>query len=185
MGRQRTVWTKQYRDILKVLDEKGRYIVKKEYIIAKMEEHAGLYLDVYNWFFSRAAACLPAPPDVRYPVWVSLQEEEKIGNSDGNVLLELSVGEDDLMVLDLEKWGRIVNYLYIPRDAADAEAHEAMLARYGIDDTAAYMSPFYPSVKQKIIKSWDRLFDETIRLGQIEVGILWEVKREWIKAVAM
>ena len=36
------VWTRQSEGILDILEKEGRYIVKKEYIEKKMEEHAGL-----------------------------------------------------------------------------------------------------------------------------------------------
>lgn len=184
MEKKLRVWTKQHAGILKDLEQNGRYIVKKEYIVLKMEDHAGLYLDVYDWFYRAATKLLPAPPDVKYPIWVSLSEGEKIENSPGNVQLEISVEENRLLSFDIDKWGRIVNYMYIPADAADEAAHEAMLAQYGIDDCTAYMQPFYPNIKRKIIKSWDRLFDDSIVLSEMRVGVLWELKKDWIVSIS-
>lgn len=174
------VWTKQHRGILEVLERCGRYIVKREYIEEKMEEHADLYTEVYAWYAHRAAEVVPKPDDVLYPIWVSLDEAEVIGGGGDAVLLELDVPREELIVLDIDKWGLIVNYMYIPRDEADREDHEKMLASYRLDDTEAYMSPFYPSVKSKIRKSWDRLFDDSVVMSPVKVGTLWEVKREWI-----
>lgn len=174
------VWTRQDEAILDVLEKEGRYIVRKKYIEKKMEEHSGLYLDVYTWYSSKAGDISKKPHDVKYPVWVSLSEEEKLENTDGNVTLELSVDRSSLIVLDIDKWGLIVNYMYIPKDKRDEEEHEKMLSRYRIDDTKAYMTPFYPSVKSKIIKSWDRLFDDSIEMSPVRVGTIWEIKKEWI-----
>lgn len=180
MAEKVSVWTKQNQGILADLEQNGRYIVKKEYIVQKMEEHATLYLDVYDWFYKAAVPFLHPPNDAKYPIWVSLAKEESIGNSDGNVQLEISVEKNRLLTMDLDKWGRIVNYMYIPMNAQDEEEHEKMLASYGIDDCTAYMTPFYPNIKQKVIKSWDRLFDESIILSEFRVGVLWELKKEWI-----
>lgn len=177
------IWTKQHRDILNVLKEHGRYIVKKEYIEQKMEDHAGLYLDVYAWFVGKAEKIVPRPPDVNYPIWVSLSEEEKIANSDGNVLLEIDIDKDRLITIDIDKWGRIVNYMYIPENGEDEQKHEKLLADYRVDDTKAYMTPFYPVIKNKIIKSWDRLFDDNIVLSPVRVGTIWEIKQEWIVSI--
>ena len=59
------------------------------------------------------------PPDAQFPIWISLSAEEKLENSDGNVLIEADVDESLLITMDIDKWGRIVNYLYIPRDKHD------------------------------------------------------------------
>lgn len=88
--------------------------------------------------------------------------------------------ENQLLTMDIDKWGRIVNYMYIPVDKVDEEAYEAMLQSYGVDDCTAYMSPFYPAIRQRIIKSWDRLFDESFALSEVRVGTIWELRKEWI-----
>ncbi|WMJ77440.1 MULTISPECIES: DUF3841 domain-containing protein [unclassified Sedimentibacter] len=183
MGSKVRVWTKQNANILGDLDKNGRYIVKREYIQQKMEDHAQLYFDVYNWYRKAAEEIAPVPDDAEYPIWVSLKESEKIPNSEGNVLLEIEVNEEDLITVDIEKWGRIVNYGYIPKDRADQREHDKMLSSYGTNDCSAYMSPFFPIIKKKIIKSWDRIFDESITLSPVRVGTLWELKKEWITKI--
>jgi len=95
------VWTKQHQNILHDLRENGRYIVKREYIRNKMEEHSGFYLDVYFWL------------------------------------------------------------------------HQALSGRMA----------FYPNIKSKIMKSWDRLFDDSVELSPARVGIIWEVRQEWITGI--
>lgn len=177
------VWTKQHENILRDLEINGRYIVKREYIVNKMEEHASLYLDVYNWYYQAASKLVRPPEDAQYPIWVSLTEEDRIGNSSGNVQMEILVEQDRLITMDIDKWGKIVNYMYIPADVQDEKEHAAMLGRYGIDDCTAYMTPFYPNIKRKIIKSWERLFDESIILSKVRVGTLWELRKEWIVTV--
>lgn len=177
------VWTKQHKNILQVLEQEGRYIAKKEYIEQKMEDHTRLYLGVYDWFYHKAAELVAPPADVKYPIWVSLTKEESIANSEGNVLLEIELDADQVITVDLFKWGNIVNYLYIPSDLEDYEEHKEMLAKYQIDDVTAYMSPFYPNIKRKIEKSRDRLFDDSTVLGDEKVGTIWEIRKEWITSI--
>lgn len=183
MDKKIKVWTKQHKDIQNDLDSNGRYIVKKEYIKKKMEEHAGIYLDAYGWLYRSVSKFMEIPDDARYPIWVSVTEESKISNSEGNVLMELAVEFSKLLILDLDKWGYIVNYMYIPKDKEDEQEHEKYLRRYGVDDSTAYMTPFYPLIKQQIVKSWDRLFDESISFSSARVGIIWEVRKEWITGI--
>jgi hypothetical protein len=185
LGSKVKVWTKQHADILSDLEKSGRYIVKKEYIHQKMGEHAQLYFEVYNWYRKAAEKIVLAPGDVEYPIWVSLNENEKIGNSGGNVLLEIEVDEDILITMDMDKWGRIVNYMYIPKSEADQEEHDRMLENYNTNDCSAYMSPFFPVIKKKIQKSWDRLFDDSYTLTPVRVGTIWELRKEWITNIYM
>ena len=178
------VWTKQHQDVWKVLEEEGRYISKKEYIVQKMEDISGLYLEAYTWYSSRAAAIVPRPPDVKFPIWVSLGEAPVLGNDPGTLMLELEVPKDRLVAVDYDKWGYAINLLYLPAGPADEAEHEKMLKSYGVDDIEAYTSPFYPMIKKKIIKSWDAVF-VTDRQAQdsAQVGTLWEIRKEWVKQV--
>ena len=176
-------WTKQHENILDDLQATGRYIVQKKYIINKMEEHSGVYLDAYEWYYREAGKLVPPPIDAKYPIWLTLTEEGRIENSPGNVELELLVPKEKLITMELEKWGRVVNLMYIPANAQDAKEHESMLMRYGVDDSTAYMSAFYPNIKQKIIKSWRRLFDEGTSLGRDRLGTVWELRKDWIAGI--
>ena len=46
------------------------------------------------------------------------------------------------------------------------------------------MTQFYPEIKREIIQSWDRLFDDSIILGNTNYyGNIWEVKQEWVRRV--
>ena len=40
------VWTKQHENVLKELNETGRYIARREYIRSDLQEHAGLVLEL-------------------------------------------------------------------------------------------------------------------------------------------
>lgn len=183
MGGKIPIWTRQNADIMKILNCEGRYIVKKKYIEQKMGEYARLYFDVYNWYVAKAARLVALPPDVCYPIWVSLAEEHSLGASEGNVMIEALVDSSLVIVIDLGKWGRIVNYMYIPSDKADEEEHEMLLKSYNIDDCTAYMSNFYPHIRHKIIKSWERLFDKSVTLSPNRIGTIWELKEEWITKI--
>lgn len=179
-----TVWTKQHKNILDILNREGRYIVKREYIVEKMQDISKFYLDVYDWYANAASVFVPKPPDVRYPIWVSLAPESVIALDDGTVLLELELDESQVIEVDYDKWGYIVNYRYIPTGPEDALEHKKMLEKYGVDDAQAYMSNFYPIIKKQIIKSWDRLFDKSnAKPSDVKMGTIWEVKKEWIKSI--
>lgn len=178
------VWTRQDESILEVLDKEGRYIVKKEYIEEKMEDCTKFYLEVYSWYTNKAKEIVPKPQDVSYPVWVSLSDEFMLQQVPGTVILELLVDEEAVIKMDCEKWDRIVNFWYVPLDITDEENYDKKLKSYGISNSSnAYMSNFYPQLKREILKSWDRLFDNSYSLSDLCQGTIWEVKKEWVQKI--
>ena len=58
-----------------------------------------------------------------------------------------------MVLTDVERWGYRVNYLYIPLDEKDRDAHEAELKRNGIGNETALIQTgkgnFYPLLKRK------------------------------------
>lgn len=179
-----TMWTKQHKNVLALLRRDGRYTAKKEYIQMDLQEQAPLVLETYDWLVKHVPGAETRPQDAEYPVWLSYTGEATMLPGKDSVILKLSVDEDLITPLNIIKWGKILNYSYIPENDADASAHMAMLEAYGVSDTKAYMSQFYPQIKREIINSWDRLFDENILLGNdLKYGIVWELREEWIETV--
>ena len=112
---------------------------------------------------------------------IEIAQEATMLLDDQSVILELSVDPALMTKINIFKWGKILNYSYIPKNEADAKAHIEMLELYGISDLKAFMTPFYPEIKRKIVDSWKRLFDDSVTLGNEECyGILWEIKKEWV-----
>ena len=176
-----TVWTKQNKAILKELEETGRHICKKEYIGMDLQEHIHLVLEVYDWLVKHTTNREYKPADAEYPVWVSTSKEATMLPDDNSVILELSIDPEMIAKVNIFKWGTILNYSYIAADEKDAARHRELLEQYGVSDTKAYMSQFYPQIKREIIASWDRLFDENVSLvNDSYYGNIWEIKKEWI-----
>ena len=101
--------------------------------------------------------------------------------SPGSVVLELRIPDELITSIHIAKWGTILNYSYIPLDKTDDQRHQNLLSEYGISDTQAYMSQFYPQIKREITDSWQRLFDSTVLLNSnANYGTIWEIRKEWI-----
>lgn len=178
------VWTKQHKNVLKTLETQGRYTAKREYIMLDLQEQAPLVLEAYDWLVKHAPGADRKPEDAEYPVWVSYSHQATMMQDPGTVILKLELDPETITPVNIIKWGNILNYSYIPDGAQDARRHEELLAAYGVSDTKAYMSQFYPQIKREIIDSWDRLFDDRILLGNdYKYGIIWELRREWIADV--
>lgn len=176
-----TVWTKQHKSVAEALERSGRYVAKKDYISKDLDEHAHLVLEVYDWLVKHSPGAAHRPEGAEYPIWVSFAQEATMLPSEGSVILELRVEPSLITKVNINKWGTILNYSYIPAHEQDAREHRKMLEEYGVSDAKAYMSQFYPQIKRKIIDSWSRLFDDTVLLGGKQCyGNLWEIKKEWV-----
>ena len=65
------------------------------------------------------------------------------------------------------------------RDPEDEEAFLSRLERQGIQTGFdAFKTPFYPSVKSEIKKSWERIFDTENTEAEDIQGAVWTLKRE-------
>lgn len=176
-----TVWTKQNENVLRELEQNGRYVAKREYVHKDLGEHAYLVLEAYDWLVKHSPAAAMRPVDAEYPVWVSPKKEATMLPSAGCVILELTLDPSLITMVNIMKWGSILDYSYIPADKADAARHRTLLEEYRVSDPKAYMSQFYPQIKREIIESWDRLFDDSVDLGNRDCyGNIWEIKKEWV-----
>ena len=181
-------WTRQHQHVLEELQTNGIYRVREEHIRLKNQAITDYYLELYQWYSRQAAKLVPLPEGALYPIWLFLKEEEKLPAIAGTVVLTLAVPREQLVITEVERWGYRVNYMYIPLDVEDEKEHEAELKKYGIGNETALIQTskgnFYPLLKRKIIKSWQRLFepprDSALVVTQ---GTVWELRREWLQGV--
>lgn len=178
-----TVWTKQHHSVLADLQQTGRYIPAKERIKKDMGGHDNLILLAYDWLVKQVPDHYK-PADATYPVWVSPSREATMMPSPNTVIMELEIESEMLTYINISKWGAILNFSYLPLDESDSKRHREKLSLYGLSDSQVVMSRFYPELKQEIIASWSRLFDDSVSLGSVNYyAIIWEVKQEWIKQI--
>ena len=180
------VWTKQNAAVADILERQGRYIVKEEYIGADLDpQHRGFVLDIYRWLADNTPGAESRPADVSYPVWVSYRKEGVMLPEEGFVILELELDPAMITPVNIAKWGSIMNYSYLPKDEKDAARHKQLLRDIGVTDARAYMSRFYPEIKEEIRRSWKRLFDDSVILQQDRsvYGNIWEVRSEWVTQI--
>lgn len=178
------VWTRQHISVYDKVMNDGRYTAKKDYIFMDLQEHAKYVLEVYDWLVRKGPKAHLKPADVEYPVWMSFEQDATMMPGKDGVIFELTIDEEIITPINIAKWGTILNYSYIPADEKDAKRHREILEMYGVDDAKAYMTQFYPMIKKEIVASWDRLFDDQVKLGNdLKYGTIWEVRKEWVTNV--
>ena len=175
------LWTRQHKNVLKILKEKGNYRVKERYIRKKLDDCADIYLDVYRWLRSEAAKRMKIAEELRYPIWLSTEEELKLPAAEGMVFFELEIPKDQIMIFDMLKWDYIVNYLYLPKDKEDRKRFKEKLEKYSINvESDIYLQDFYPRLKKEMTSSWKRLFDPEIKLSDQKLAVSWELREDWV-----
>lgn len=171
------VWTRQNTAVLNNILNHGRHVAKKKYV--HDNEDAMSMITAYDWLVRYLSERGGRPADADYPIWVSMKKETTTIPVPGTVLLELEVNVEKITYLNVAKWGMINNFSYIPLNEEDEKRHKALMKAYGISDAKAYMSRFYPEIKQEIEKSWARVFDDHIKIGNEHAyGLIWEIKKE-------
>ncbi len=182
-----TLWTRQVPQVCEEIMENGVYIVKEEYIREKNKEIAPYYLRLYSWFTKRAACHLKLEPEHQYPIWLSVDEDNMLQLAENTVVLKVEIPREQVLICNYDAWGYCVNYWYIPSDEEDAKRHADELKKYGISsDDELFLTDkgnFYPLLKQKVIKSWERVFSLEPRNKQEMVAVSYELRREWVREV--
>lgn len=184
MGRV-TVWTKQHENVVKILEQEGRYTAKAEFVRRDMDDHNQLVLQCYNWLVANTPALPQKPQDADYPIWVSMKQDATMKLTPHSVVLEIELDEERITKINVEKWSAMLNYSYIGADKADKQRHRELLELYGTNDVKAFSTAFYPQIKKEITDSWHRLFDESVTISGNDnyYGNIWEVRKEWVKRI--
>jgi hypothetical protein len=178
------VWTAQADLVIDNIEKDGIYHVKRTYILEKYGQISKLFLEPYDWFISRAASKISPPPGAEYPIWVYCDPIMVSNYAPGDHIIDIEVPRDKVILFDQAKWLKILNLSYIPANPADGERFKRTIIEYGLQhESKAFTTNFYPEFKREIIRSWDRLFDDSIKLSQDEMGALWEIRKDWITRI--
>lgn len=176
--------TRQDPAVLDELMNSGTYIVKEEYVRGKYTTITDHYAPLYRMLTTMARRHIVIPDHAQYPIWLCPYGAGALPHAEGTVTLTFDIPDGQYLIANDEVWEHMINHLYYPVDEADELAHEAELARYGIFSSASLISGsagnFYPLLKQKILKSWERVYttspDDPVHIN----GLAWHLKREWL-----
>ena len=172
-----TVWNK--------LQTEGIVFCKREYIEKKYVESARVFLTVYNWFVEEAQKIVERPKGAEYPYW-SQANLVNLDTSGYGHVFEVDVPSEQAIFFDYRDWTKILQFKYLGGSEQGQSAFEEELKSIGADEVKVMTTNFYPLQKQKILKSWKRLFrhHQAIIEGTSEIknvsAALWCIKKEWI-----
>lgn len=172
------VTTRQPLEVYQILKKQKTYHAKKEKIFEKFisDDIAQHYFEVYSWLNQK----LGIEKD-RFPIWLSVNQKYLLPLAQDFVLLELLIPTELLTFIDARGWDYRVNNCYVPLEQNDAMDFRAFLAKYGVSSEQSVLmgkkKHFYPLIRQKIMRSWDRIFT----INQRSIAIVYELRFEWIQ----
>ncbi|MFV0520407.1 MAG: DUF3841 domain-containing protein [Lachnospirales bacterium] len=177
------LYTAQSKKVIDTLKDNGVYYVKKQYILQKYGGEASIFLEAYNWFTKNAVSIIPKPFEAEYPIWL-FTDINFVERYEDCVVVELEVELENVILFEDYKWNKIQNLSYIPLDDADYLEYNKILQKQGIkNEVDVYLTNFYPLLKNKVRKSWERLFEGERDLSKQKRAALWQIKGEWILSV--
>lgn len=184
-----TVWTRQVLPVWEELQRTGVYRVRESYIRDKNGSISDYYLELYRWYTHLCREYVSIEEGLDYPIWLALTEESRLPLAENTVSLTLEIPKSCLFIIDYDKWGYRVNHWYVPLNKEDEQRHNEELKRCGIGNEALLIMTdkgnYYPMLRQKIIRSWERIFTTPSENPNANVGTTWELKQEWVKEVEL
>ena len=94
------------------------------------------------------------------------------------VIVKPSIPKEEVVITDIEKQAYVINFLYLSKNKEDYDTHKELLNNYQINDPTELimgdLRNFYPQLKQKIKKNWDRLF-EKYTISNTRQGTIWQI----------
>lgn len=178
------VWTRQAKAAWEDLERTGRLTARRRHAENKYGDGGDLMLVCYDWLARETEKHLDRPGGAQAPLWLALRPDFLPCPYPDSLVLELEMPRDRLLTFDMGKWDYILNYWYIPLDEADKQAFRRDLSAKGVrNQSEAVMTAFHPVLKRRIMESWSRLFDGSIRISDNDQAICWEIRREWVVAV--
>ena len=182
-----TVYTRQSKKVLEELYESGTYRVKEAYIRAKNDSISEYYLKLYRWFAGRCRERTEVPKGCEFPIWLSMHDTYRLRNTEDTVSLTLRIPKEQVFVISEYAWGFRVNDMYVPLNQEDESSFNRELKRYGIENemelVTGPLGNYYPNLKKKITASWERVFEMEPKTPEDELGICYELRREWIQDI--
>ncbi len=157
------LWTIQHIDFFNELVEKKVIRGKIEY--ADNDFHFG-----YNWMINQMEKRIDKRPNDCYPLWAWFQYESNdkpkpdlrttgfLEKGVKGVRLEIEKDNDSVLLSDFELWHTPLSYkTFIGDSETEAKDFDLLLKRQGLDNEDFENLP--DQFKDKIIKSWDKIFD--------------------------
>lgn len=181
------LYTRQHENSLYELKNKGIIQNKRLYVSLHMRDISDFFLEKYDYFVKMASKIVPKPDDISYPIWCSVSKGNCLKPIEKEVVYAITAPKDEVIYFDGAKWDLVLNNQYVPLDEDDAKDFDALLKKCGAYKVYNVFEKKYngifDDVREKIINSWERIFEITDKSEFVVQANLWQIKEEWIKHI--
>lgn len=187
---QITLYTPQSDVVVKKLKENGYHTAKMKFIREKYGEVAPIFINAYQWYTSNAQHIVSRPEGAESAIW-AYKELTNIERHSGQQILEIHIPIEKAVYFRMSDWNKRLNLRYIGKTSQEEDLYKQKLTQYGIKyEGDVYLTPYYPQLKDKLIKSWKNLFQydsevkekEDLLFSDMQAGI-WRLEWEWVKRI--
>lgn len=180
-----SLYTRQHKNSWHQLQSKGVIINKEYYVKLHLMDISDFFLAKYRRFIAMAEKIVARPEYADYPIWCSVSKANCLKPISDEIVYCLEVPRSEIIYFDGAKWDYVLNDIYIPQNKADEEDYKKQIKQLGVKDQYNFINGkykgMYPEIEQKIIDSWQRIF-EIDEWNEFAVQAnLWQIKKEWVK----
>lgn len=172
-------WTVQSPIVLDTVEKDEIYYVKKRYVSEKYGDTAWIFRTAYDYLSKEMNKIIPKPTEAEYPVWI-YKDPKRVFKSSGSYLLKLKIPKSLVVCFDHRDWTKVLNLSLIGSEEEVSEFENEMMIQGIKIPSDVFEKPFYPLLKNKVIKSWDKLLHKNIIEDMYCQGATWSLKKEWI-----
>lgn len=174
-----SMWTVQTKKVIEILNREGITYVKNQYIAQKYKDTAWSFQEAYRFFSKKARLLVGKPEEADSPIWMFCDRRWAVADQD-TLQIQLNIPREEVILFDMRTWSKILSLSFVGTEVQEKEFAKE-LKRMGITHSCdVFDNPYYPFIKSKILKSWERLFTEECTDIYYMQGATWKLKQEWI-----
>ena len=156
------------------------------------EEVAPIFTQAYNWFVRQAEQIVTRPPEAESAIWV-YHDLHLLEQHSGYEIITLDIPLTEVIFLKMSDWNKVLNQRFLAINDQENVDFANKLEKQGINyEGDLFRKPFYPQLKQEVIKSWQNLFrfhqviqdalhqDNELPIKDIQAAV-WKLPKNWIK----
>ncbi len=122
------------------------------------EEVAPVFTQAYNWFVRQAEQIVPRPPEAESAIWV-YHDLHLLEQHSGYEIMILDIPLTEVIFFSMSDWNKVLNQRFLALSDQEYTCFTKKLEKQGIIyEGDLFRKPFYPQLKQEVIKSWQNLF---------------------------
>lgn len=159
-------------------------MVKRRYVDLKYQSAAWIFQQAYSFFTRTASEIVPRPGGAESGIWLFKDRQWACCSEDG-YMIRAEIPADQAVCFDMRVWNRILNLEYIESDPEDAERFRRELDKLGLQHTIPlFETPYYPLQRQRVQKSWERLYQTADCPETYMQAAVWELRPEWVCSIS-